>query len=705
MKRLLFGLFCLFLLGALAMFYAPPNPKKLTESKPATAGNELPKLDKFEPSWVDQTKDPCTDFYQYSCSKWIAANPIPSDMASSSTALPLYLYNQTILRQALESAAADKNAKGSERQIGVYWRSCMDTAGRNANGKAWLQPSMKVIDSLQSSKDLPRVLAYLHTNFPAPWAGDDNSTKAPIFGLGPIQDHDDATQMDAAIDQGGMALPSRQYYLENDAHFKGLRDKYVQHVQKMFELAGDSPAVAAAQAKVVLDMETAFARASMDNVTRRDPVKTFNKRSLQQLKAAVPDFGWEEYFSAMQAPGVPFYVVTAPPFLEEFERQLKTRSPQDWCAYLRWWVIHRAAPYLGSDFEQANFDYFGTALSGVPQMLPPWRRCVASVDHALGEALGQAYVNVAFPPEAKNRANELVHDVRDALDNEFQQLDWMADATKKQALEKEHATLQKIGYPDQWRDYSSVKIVPDHYLANLNAATEFEMHRQLKKVGKPVDRNEWDMTPPTINAYEDAQMNTINFPAGILQLPFFSLQQMDAMNYGAIGMVIGHEMTHGFDDQGRKFDTKGNLRDWWTPEDAKRYEEKDKCIVDQYTQPIPDLGVKQDGHLTAGEDTADNGGIHLAMLALEARYKKEGNSLDKPEADGLTARQRFFLAYAFSWCHDTRPEAARAQVVSNPHSLPQFRVNYPLSNSPEFRQAFGCKPGQKMVHEPACRVW
>jgi len=330
---------------------------------------------------------------------------------------------------------------------------------------------------------------------------------------------------------------------------------------------------------------------------------------------------------------------------------------------------------------------------------------VTAADQLLGEALGQAYVNIAFPPESKQRANELVTRIRQALAGEIKQLDWMADQTKTQALIKQDSTLQKIGYPDKWRDYSTVKIGPANYLANMNAATAFELHRQLNKIGKPVDRTEWQMTPPTIDAYEDTQMNTINFPAGILQLPFFGGKQEDSANFGAAGAVIGHEAIHGFDDQGRKFDEKGNLRDWWTPEDAKRYDEKDKCIVEQYSQEIPEYGVKQKGELTAGEDTADNGGVHLAMLALEKLYQSQGKSLDTPESGGLTARQRFFFSYAFSWCADMRPEAARNQVVTNPHSLPQFRVNRPLSNMPEFQHAFGCKADQPMVHYPSCRVW
>lgn len=705
MNRLLVMSLCLLFYSS--AFCQSDSVQKMTDPGESSAA-KLPALDKFEPSLVDKTKDPCQNFYQYACSKWLAAHPISADMPSSSTALPLFLYNQTILRNALEAAAADKQASGSERQIGDFWQSCMDESGRNTNGQAWLKPHLDMISSLKSSRDLPRVLAYLHINFPSSWLmwnDDDNAAKSPIFGFGSAQDLKDATLMVGGIDQGGMALPAIDYYLSDTERFKTLREKYLAHVQKMLELSGESAQQAAADSKTVLAMETAFAKGSMDNVTRRNPEKIYNTRTLQQVKTAVPDFGWDEYLAQMNAPAAPFYIVSTPGFLDVVEQQIKTRTTEEWRAYLRWWAIHRASPFLGREFEQANFDFFGTALFGTPQMLPIWRRCVSSADRYLGEALGQAYVNIAFPPESKSRANELVSKIRETLAAEIRGLDWMSGQTKKQALIKDDATLQKIGYPDKWRDYSSVKIAPTNYLANMNAANAFEAHRQINKIGKAVDRTEWTMTPPTINAYEDPQMNTINFPAGILQLPFFSGSADDASNYGAIGMVIGHETIHGFDDQGRKFDAKGNLRDWWTPEDTRRYEEKDKCIVDQYSQEIPKYGVKQNGNLTAGEDTADNGGLHLAMLALENIFKSQGKSIDTPESDGLTARQRFFLAYAFSWCTDVRPEAARSQVTSDPHSLPEFRVDRPLSNMPEFQTAFGCKPGQAMVNEARCRVW
>ncbi|MEO8657944.1 MAG: M13 family metallopeptidase [Bryobacteraceae bacterium] len=665
----------------------------------------LPELERFKPSLVNKSLNPCDDFYKYTCSNWIAAHPIPDDLPVTSVALPLRIYNQTILRNAMEKAAANPKATGSEKQIGDFWVSCMDEKGRDANGKEWLRAALANIETLKSKRDLPRLLAEFHKSYPAAWQSDDNYTKAPMFGFGPTQDLADASKVVAAIDQGGMALPSVEYYTGAGDRFQATRTKYVAHIQKMLELAGDSSQDAANEAKVVMEMETAFAKAAMDNVTRRDPEKIYNKRSLQQLEAAVPSFGWKDYLKRMNAPEVPFYIVSAPPFLEALEAQIKSRSIEEWRSYFRWWTVQRAAPYLGSEFEKASFAFFGTALSGTPQMQPQWRRCVQSADALLGEALGQAYVNIAFPPESKERANQLVRQVREALTERIRRMDWMADQTKKQAMVKQDSTLQKIGYPDRWIDYGTVKVLSGNYLANLHAATAFESHRQIAKIGKPVNRQEWSMTPATINAYEDPQLNTINFPAGILQYPFFGSGQDDASNLGAIGMVIGHEAIHGFDDQGRKFDEKGNLRDWWTAEDAKRYEEKDKCIIDQYSQEIPEYGVKQKGELTAGEDTADNGGMNLALLALENVYKARGKSLDQTEDDGLTARQRFFLSYAFSWCSDVRPEAARNQVITNPHSLARFRVNRPLSNMPEFQKAFGCSEGQQMVHAPACRVW
>ena len=704
-----FAAFCCFACLSFATPAQVQNGHNSAQSAPADAkpaATELPKLEKFDPSIVDKTRNACVDFYQHTCGNWLAAHPITPDMAENSTVHPLFLYNQTILRNALEAAAADKQATGSERQIGDFWQSCMDETARNANGKAWLQPALNTIASLKSSRDLPRVLAYLHLNFPAAWQmwnDDDNYTKAPLFGFGPAQDLEDASKVVAGVDQGGMALPSLDYYLDSSEHSKELRAKYVQHIQKMFELAGDASDKAAAEARTVMEIETALAKASMDNVTRRDPQKIYNKRTLQQLKAAVPDFGWDQYLQLMGAPSVPFYIVSQPPFLDAVEQQIKTRSPQEWQAYLRWWAIHRGASYTSHDFEQANFDFFGTTLYGIPQMLPQWRRCVGSTDHFLGEALGQAYLNIAFPPESKQRANQLVDQIRAALVEEIQQLDWMSDATKKQALIKQSATLQKIGYPNTWRDYSSVKLVPNNYLANMNAANAFEAHRQVGKIGKPVDRNEWGMTPATINAYEDPQMNTINFPAGIMQLPMFSGTQDDASNFGAIGMVIGHETIHGFDDQGRKFDAHGNLRDWWTPEDAKNFDERAECVQKQFDSYEVEDGLHENGKLVLGESIADLGGLTIAYNALE----KDLEGKPRPLIGGYTPEQRFFLSYEQLWAANDRPEFERLMVNTNPHALDRFRAIAAPTNMPAFYKAFDCQEGDAMVRpsEIRCQIW
>jgi endothelin-converting enzyme/putative endopeptidase len=677
---------------------------------------ELPQLSRVDASWIDKSKDPCEDYFQYACSKWIAGHPIPADLPLTWTANPVLLYNQTVLGQAMEKAAENRQATGSERQLGDFWRSCMDESGRNKNEKTWLRPALNEIASMKSKQDLARVLAYLHLNYGTVWLQNlnDTSTQVPFFGFGPRQDMRDATRMVGQIDQGGMALDAVSDYLDRSADVEQLRGKYLAHIQKMFLLLGDPAIRAAAEAKTVVEIETALAQASMDNVSRRDPMKRYNKRNMQQLKVAVPAFDWEEYFDGIGAPAVPFYIVTAPTFLPALQQQISGRSLGDLETYLRWWTVHLAAPSLGNDFEHEDFAFFGTSLfggrlAGASQMLPRWQRCAIAADESLGfGALGKAYVEIAFPGDSKQRANEMVTRIRAALSGEIEHLDWMDPTTKKQAVAKEEATLQIIGYPDKWRDYSSVTIVPDNYLANKRALTNFEARRQFTKIGKPIDRTEWWMpwlTPASFNAQEDKQMNRINFPTGILQLPMFGAEQDEATNYGGAGAAIGHEIIHGFDDQGRKFDTEGNLRNWWTGEDAKRYEQKDECIVDQYTQEVPEYGLKQNGRLTAGEDTADNGGLHLAMLALEALYREEGKSLDTPDDRGLTPRQEFFFSYAFNWCGELRQEAARQALVADTRSLLKFRLNRPLSNLPEFQKAYSCKSGQPMVHEPRCQVW
>ena len=673
----------------------------------AQQSNE-PKLERFDPNLADKTLDPCADFYKYSCTKWLSANPIPADQVFWSTGSGLELWNENLLRHTLEAASAnDPKRDAVHQKIGDYWAACMDESGIEATSLKPLKPELDRIGALKSKKDITLEVARLHHLFPGAWEQGDNQSNSPLFGFTGQQDYDDAAMVVAQIDQGGLSLPNRDYYLKSDDKSKEVLKEYRAHVQNMFVLAGESGTQAAADANTVLELETAMAQAQMDNVMRRDPKNVNNKMSLAQVRELTPTIDWDLYLKSVTAPASDHYIVTSPDFFRALEKLIDDHPLDHWQTYLRWQLIHRSAPFMTKALVDENFDFFARILAGQEQQLPRWRRCVRAADRDLGEALGQAYVDRAFPPESRARTVHMVHAIETALTADIQGLDWMSPATKEQAITKLKGIEDKIGYPAHWRDYSSVKISRDSYLNNVGQASSFEFERWVAKVGKPVDRSEWTMTPPTINAYYDAQLNTINFPAGILQPPFFDPKEDDAVNYGAIGMIIGHEIIHGFDDQGRKFDAHGNLRDWWTAEDGKKYDERDKCISDEYTQDLPEagVGVKQNGLLTQGEDTADNGGIRLALSALDASLKQQGKSLDDKGADGWTYRQRFFLSNAYSWCSSVRPDLQRMLVTANPHSLPVFRVDNVVSNMPEFQQAFGCKAGQPMVRANACRVW
>jgi endothelin-converting enzyme/putative endopeptidase len=570
-----------------------------------------------------------------------------------------------------------------------------------------VQPELDRIAAIKNKKEITLEIAHLHHLFPGTWEQGDNQTNSPFFGFTGQQDYDDASKVVAQIDQGGLSLPSRDYYIKSDQKSADTLKKFHAHVQKMFVLAGEKESQAGSDADAVIELETALAQAQMDNVKRRDPKNINNKMSLAQIRELTPFIDWELYLKTVKAPASDHYIVTSPDFFRAEEKLFASHSLEQWKTYMRWQVLHRAAPALNKAMVDENFDFFARTLAGQEQIQPRWRRCVHNADRDLGEALGQAYVDRAFPPESKARTLEMVHAIERAMNDDIETVSWMTPATKQQAIVKLKGIEDKIGYPSHWRDYSSVKVTRDNYLGNVEQASTFEFERWVAKIGKPVDRSEWTMTPATINAYYDPQLNTINFPAGILQPPFFEKGMDDSVNFGAIGMVIGHELTHGFDDQGRKFDAQGNLRDWWTAEDAKQYDERGKCISDEYTQDVPDAGpgVKQNGLLTQGEDTADNGGLHLSLNALEADLKQQGKSLDDKGPDGWTYRQRFFLSYAYSWCANIRPEVARLVVTTNPHSMPIFRIDNVVSNMSEFAQAFGCKAGQKMVRANACRVW
>jgi putative endopeptidase len=668
--------------------------------------SELPTLARFSAAVADRTLDPCDDFYAYSCSRWLTAHPPPADQAAWGTTSSLALWNQTLLAGALQELAAGGGVRNADgKKVGDFYHSCMDEPTIEAHGKEWLQPELDRIAAIKKTSDIAAEVAHLHQMIPGAWAPGDNQTNSPLMGFGGQPDLEDARSNIAQFDQGGMSLPGRSYYLDQDAKSTSIREKYVKHIGRMLVLAGREPERATAEASVVLAMETELARAQTDAITRRDPKSQNNKMTLTQLKALAPSFDFEAYLRLAQAPPSSVYNVTAPNFFKAVEALLRERPLEDWRAYLRSQLVQGTAPTMGRAFVDEAFDFFGRTLAGAKEIQPRWRRCVNSVDANLGDALGEVYVAEAFPSQNKERVLALVHDLDTALSKDIDSLGWMSAQTKKEAHAKLSATLEKIGYPEHGRDLSRLEIRRDSFFHNRNHAAAFEFTRWVGKIGRPVDRNEWTMTPATVNAYEDSSTNTINFPAGILQPPLFEMSQDDSVNYGAIGSVIGHEIIHGFDDQGRKFDAQGNLRDWWSTEDAQEYESRDKCISDQYSQEIPEAGLKQDGRMTLGEDTADNGGLRLSHMALENSLGRQGRGLDTKESDGLTPRQRFFMAFAFGWCSQYQPELLRLVVLTDPHSYPKSRVNNTVANMPEFRAAFGCHEGQPEARVNACRVW
>ena len=660
--------------------------------------------DHFDVNSIDRSIDPCVDFYQYSCKKWMDANPIPADQSSWSHGAKLALWNQGVLRDVLEKAANnDPKRTVVQQEIGDYYFSCMDEATIDGAGLAAIKPELDRIGGLTDKAQLAGELAHLHAITFALLPGTNSGSQTALFGFGSGQDLDDASKVVAQADQGGIGLPDRDYYFKDDAKSAETRKQYVAHVQKTFELMGENSNQAASHAKTVMDMETALAKASMDIVKRRDPAKLDHKMSLQELQALTPAFSWDDYLKGISSPATAHYLVLTPDFFKGINQLIGSASLDDWKTYLRWQLVSASSPLLSTPFADERFDFYGRKLTGQERQRPRWRRCVAMVDRDLGEALGQTYVERTFGADGKQRMLKLVRGLEDALGKDIEQLDWMTPATKKEALSKLHKIEDKIGYPDQWRDYSSIKIVRGDALGNAYRSSVFELNRQLAKIGKPVDRAEWGITPPTVDAYYDPQLNTINFPAGILQPPFFDKAADDAANFGAIGAVIGHELTHGFDDEGRKFDADGNLRDWWTEADGKEFDKRAQCVADEYSGFEAAPGVNVNGKLTLGENTADNGGVRIALMALQSALAQDHKS-SRP-GNGLTAEQEFFVAYGQAWCANWKPELLRLLAQSNPHSPPRYRAIGVVSNMPEFQKAFGCKKGQPMVRENACHVW
>jgi putative endopeptidase len=652
-------------------------------SKPASV--------RFDINAIDRAADPCIDFYQYACGTWIKNNPIPNDQSRWGRFSELAERNREVLREILEEAAKpDPKRDQVTREIGDFYAACMDEKTIEAHGLDPLKPQLDRIRSLKDKAELAELVAHLQ-----------KEGMGSLFEFGSGQDFKDSTQVIAQLDQGGIGLPDRDFYFREDAKSAELRQQYVAHVQRMFELMGDKPEAAKANADTVMRIETALAKGSLDNVSRRDPEKVYHRLTKPELAALAPNFHWNDYFVAMSGPTFVTVNVAWPDFFKALNAELQTASLDDWKTYLTWHLLHARATMLPSKFLQENFDFFGKTLTGAKEMRPRWKRCVDYTDAALGEALGQKFVERTFGKEGKARTLAMVDRLEKALGEDIQALPWMTAATKTKAAAKLAAIRNKIGYADHWRDYSSVTIKRDDALGNIARADRFEFQRQLNKIGKPVDRGDWDMTPPTVNAYYDPLMNDINFPAGILQPPFFDNDMDDAVNFGGIGMVIGHELTHGFDDQGSQFDAEGNLKDWWTPEDKKAFDEREACIAEEYSRFSVAPGINVNGKLTLGENTADNGGIRIAIMALETAL---ANRM-RPEIGGYTPEQRFFLAFGQIWCSNDRPEAERLQVQTDPHSPPRFRVNGVVQNSPEFQKAFSCKVGQPMAPPNACRVW
>jgi len=648
----------------------------------------------FDLSDLDTTCKACADFYQYATGGWRARNPIPAAYPSWGQFNVIANRNEAILHEILDQAAQDRHAApGSiEQKIGDFYGSCMDEAAIEAAGAKPLQPELARIAKIASVADLEAEAMQLQS------IGVN-----AMFGFGSIQDFKDSTQVIGDAGQGGLGMPDRDYYFRPDDASKKLRDQYVAHVTRMFILLGDAPDTAAAEAKTVMSLETQLAQASSTDVELRDPVANYHRMTPAELQTATAHFIWTDYFRETGFPDIAAVNLEQPKFFQQLDQMLVSVPLADWKTYLRWHLVHDAAPLLSSKFVNENFDFYGMTLQGTKELRPRWKRCVSATDHDLGEALGQKYVEKAFPPEAKAAALQMVHNLMAALRADMETLTWMGPDTRKQAEAKLDAIMLKIGYPDKWRDYSTYEVTRDSYLENAFRGEAFEFRRQLAKIGKPVDRTEWQMTPPTVDAYYDPTMNEIVFPAGILQPPFFDPASDDALNYGGIGAVIGHEMTHGFDDEGSQFDAQGNLRDWWTPEDHKNFDARADCVARQFDAYVVEGDLHENGKLVEGESIADLGGITISHMAF---VTAETGKTAAP-IDGMTPDQRFFLGWARIWGENDRPEIERLQTNTDPHPLPQFRVNGPMSNLPEFASAYGCQAGDAMVRPDAerCRIW
>ena len=658
-----------------------PSPLK---AQPLQAIPYTPSLDLAS---MDKSADPCVDFYQYTCGGWRRNNPIPPDQAAWDVYSKLANENEQFLWGILLDMENAKNRTPNQQKIGDYFGACMDTSAIDKLGDTPLQPELQRISALTGPADLTAFLA--------------SQPVSLLFRAGSAQDPGNAEQVIASVGAGGLGLPDRDYYTKTDAKSAAIRQRYEQYIAQILTMTGEQPPQATSDASAILALETALAKSSLTRVERRNPYNEYHTMTVAQLQALGGGIHWAEYFRAVGLKDVASLNVRQPEFSKTLDAQLHAEPLDLLKAYLRFHVVSAYAPYLSNSFVQAHFDFYSKYLRGVPQMRPRWKQCVSQVDDNLGEALGQEFVRRTFTPQTKQKTQLMTDQIEQAMAQEIEQLDWMSAPTKKEALLKLHEIRNKIGYPSKWRDYSTLQISPDNYFADVERSLIFEKKRNWAKVGKPVDRAEWGMTPPTVNAYYNPQMNDINFPAGVLQPPLYDPKMDDAPNYGNTGGTIGHELTHGFDDEGRQFDGKGNLKDWWSRQDAANFNRRIQCVRDQYAKYVIVDDIHINSKLTSGEDVADLGGEMLAYIAWKAQT---ANMKLHPE-QGFTPDQRFFIGMGQWACENERPEDQRERAITDPHSPGKYRIDGVVSNLPEFRKAFSCKAGQPMVNANSCKVW